>query len=239
MRFELIYTIKVKYINYLIMGVLSSLVSCEKEPMEDIGESVNLGDYVQNRTNISSTPPMPDENILKNGNLEKWFLFTSYDILDGWYCHNNRNVKQERKNVFEGRYSARMSSMQKGKTATIDQGIQVTPNHQIRIYFHYYVERWQEKGARMYCYFRTGSAKNTALSASELKKLYDTKTFYIIRGGGYGLSYFPHEEGKWLIFDETITVPSDANYFTFGVNSYYGTTIYIDDCYVVDITNNE
>ena len=66
-------------------------------------------------------------------------------------------------------------------------------------------------------------------TVDELKAFYDTNTYYIIRGGGYGLSYFPHELNCWQTFDETIEVPATANYFVFGINSYYGTAIYIDD----------
>ena len=38
-------------------------------------------------------------------------------------------------------------------------------------------------------------------------------------------------------FDETIEVPPSANYFAFGINSYYGTTIYVDDCWVTNVAN--
>ena len=31
----------------------------------------------------------------------------------------------------------------------------------------------------------------------------------------------------WQAFDETVEVPPTAHYFVFGVNSYFGTTIYV------------
>lgn len=31
----------------------------------------------------------------------------------------------------------------------------------------------------------------------------------------------------WQTFDETVEVPPTAHYFVFGVNSYFGTTIYV------------
>ena len=46
------------------------------------------------------------------------------------------------------------------------------------------------------------------------------------------MKYLPHSLNTWLVFDETITVPSNANYFEFGINSYYENTIYVDDCYI-------
>ena len=49
------------------------------------------------------------------------------------------------------------------------------------------------------------------------------------------MAYLPHKLNVWLQFDETIEVPRAAYYFEFGVNSYYGTTIYVDDCHITDI----
>ena len=42
----------------------------------------------------------------------------------------------------------------------------------------------------------------------------------------------------WQTFDETVEVPPTAHYFVFGVNSYFGTTIYVDDCWVMDVVDN-
>jgi hypothetical protein len=39
----------------------------------------------------------------------------------------------------------------------------------------------------------------------------------------------------WQAFDETVEVPPTAHYYVFGVNSYFGTTIYVDDCWVMDV----
>lgn len=198
-----------------------------------------------------SQTPSPDEekgnqgsrsnseeiNLLINGGLEEWYLFPmSYDIPNGWFCHNNTNVKKEHTKFFEGSYSARMQAQEKGKSAIIDQRISVYPGQKIRIRFHYFVEQWKSKGARTYCYFRTDAAEKYNISADELQSFYGKDIYYVIRGGGKGLSYFPHDVGIWQIFDETIEVPPTAYYFVFGVNSYYGTTIYVDDCWVIDVT---
>ncbi|MBR0036420.1 MAG: hypothetical protein IJP70_02130 [Bacteroidales bacterium] len=184
-------------------------------------------DWTNNESNAEA------ENLLINGGMENWFLFT-YEILDAWLCHNNYNVKRESKNVYEGHYSTKMQSKESGSTATVDQCIPVEPNGKIRIRFHYYVEQWKANGARTYCYFRTRSTESSTISADELKSFYDKDTYYIIRGGGYGLTYLPHDLNIWQVFDETIEVPPTATYFVFGVNSYYGTTIYVDDCWVTD-----
>lgn len=48
--------------------------------------------------------------------------------------------------------------------------------------------------------------------------------------------YRGRELNIWQTFDETITVPPTANYFVFGINSYQGTTIYVDDCSVVSVS---
>lgn len=176
-------------------------------------------------------------NLLINGDLEKWQTFL-YDIIDGWSCHNNYNIRRDHKTVYKGRFSAKMQSRESGSTATIDQSVPVEPGGKIRILFHYYVEQWKAKGARTYCYFRTRSAESSTISTDELKAFYNKDTYYIIRGGGYGLTYFPHDLNVWHVFDETIEVPPTATYFDFGVNSYYGTTIYVDDCWVIDETEH-
>ena len=188
----------------------------EEEIVEEIEEELDSGD-----------------NLLQNGDCESWWtMFTPYDFLNQWFCHNNYNVKQESKIVYEGKFSARMSAY-KGETAIVNQRIEVTPNHRLRIRFHYYIEEWKNNGARMYCYFRTTSTQN--ISNTVLNEIYDKKTIKIIRGGGYGASFFPSELGVWQTFDYTITTPSIANYFVFEIHSYHETTIYIDDCCVVDM----
>lgn len=178
-------------------------------------------------------------NLLKNGSFEKWIMFINYDIPDGWLCHNNYNATKDSHIVFDGYYSVRMCSPETGKTATVDQVIPVIAGHRIRLYFHYYVEQWKAKGARCYCYFRTMAAEKYNISTDILKDFYDDNTYHIIRGGGYGLTYFPHDLHQWLLFDEIIEVPPTAQYFVFGINSYHGTTIYVDDCYVVDIDEKQ
>ena len=176
------------------------------------------------------------ENMLVNGGLEEWAndFWTPYDFIKGWFCHNNTNVKKESDIVCEGKYSAMMQSKKTGSTARIDQRIAVSPGQKIRIRFSYYVEQWKSKGARTYCYFRTDAAETYNISADELQAFYGKEQYYIIRGGGYGKTYLPHDLNIWQTFDETIEVPPTAHYFVFGINSYYGTTIYVDDCWVVD-----
>lgn len=178
-------------------------------------------------------------NLMVNGGLEKWVQFTYYDIPQSWYCHNNYNVRKDHDIVCEGRYSVKMQSKESGSTSTIDQCVPVQAGGKIKIRFKYYVEQWKKNGARTYCYFRTRPAEVSNISADELKALYDKATYYIIRGGGYGQTYLPHSLNVWQVFDETIDVPPTANYFVFGINSYYGTTIYVDDCWVIDVTENK
>lgn len=175
------------------------------------------------------------QNLLTNGGLEQWDngSDSAYNNLIGWFSHNNHNVKRSETVVTEGTYSAKMSSQKTGSTARIDQRIPVVPGSRIRIRFSYYVEQWKSKGARTYCYFRTAPAEQYNLSADELQAFYSDEEYYIIRGGGRGLTYFPHELDVWQTFDETIEVPPTAHYFVFGINSYHGTTIYVDDCYVI------
>lgn len=144
--------------------------------------------------------------------------------------------KKNTVHVYEGTYSAEMQSIESGQTARIEQKIAVYPGQKLRILFHYYVEKWKSKGARTYCYFRSDAAEKYTISAEDLKSFYGMANYYVIRGGGYNLTYFPHDLNVWLTFDETIEVPPTAHYFLFGINSYYGTTIYVDDCYVIDVT---
>ena len=129
-----------------------------------------------------------------------------------------------------------MESLETGSTARVDQRVPVTPGSRIRIRFSYYVEQWKSKGARTYCYFRTRAAEASNISAEDLKDFYGQEAYYIIRGGGYGLTYLPHDLNVWQTFDETIEVPPTANYFVFGVNSYHGTIIYVDECYVIEVS---
>ena len=225
---------------------LLGFTSCERE-VEGIIEVIETEHKIDrdttqlSRTNGSDTEENQNNlgvNMLVNGNLEKWVMFTSYDILEGWFCHNNSNMRKNHEKVYEGYYSARMSSLKSGSTARIDQRVGVIPGHRIRIRFAYYIEKWKQGGARTYCYFRTEAAEQYNISSDELKAFYGTDTYRIIRGGGYGRTYFPDNLNVWQLFDETIEVPPTAYYFVFGVNSYYGTTIYVDDCYVIDATED-
>ena len=208
---------------------LFMFLSCEKE----INEKET--DVTLHNDDDKDKPIVEGENLMKNGGLEEWISFSSYDIPDGWLCHNNRNVRRSRDMVSEGHYSAKMSALEKGSTARIDQNIPVESGKRIRIRFNYYIAEWQAKGARTYCYFRTQAAEKYNISAEELHKYFDDDNYRILRGGGYGLSYLPHDLLTWNTFDEIITVPPIANYFVFGVNSYYGTTIYVDDCRVTQV----
>lgn len=177
-----------------------------------------------------------EKNLLENGGLEKWVFPSRYDMPSGWFHHNNTNLKKERKIICEGNYSVKMQSQKKGSTAQIDQRIAVSPGQKIRIRFNYYVEQWKSNGARTYCYFRTEAAEKYNISADELQAFYGKEQYYIIRGGGYGKTYFSHDLKVWNTFDETVEVPPTAHYFVFGVNSYYGTIIYVDDCWVTNVT---
>lgn len=179
-----------------------------------------------------------EQNLLTNGGLENWTHYPSVDTWPtGWSPPHNGYVEQDRTIVYEGGSSARMQSQETGNTARLEQLIQVYPHEMIRIRFHFYVEQWKSKGARTYCYFRTRAAEASNIPTDELESFYDKKTYYIIRGGGYGLTYFPHDLKVWQTFDETIEVPPTANYFAFGVNSYYGTTIYVDDFWIIDVSD--
>ena len=181
---------------------------------------------------------MIGENLLLNGGLEEWMnpVIVQYDTPEHWSLFNNYNVRKNDVTVSEGIYSAKMESMETGSTARVAQRIAVTPGNKIRIRFSYYIEQWKSRGARTYCYFRTRAAEASNISAADLKEFYGQDAYYIIRGGGYGLTYLPHDLNVWQTFDETIEVPPTANYFVFGVNSYHGTTIYVDDCYVIDVS---
>lgn len=201
---------------------------------EDNSDENNTGDQNTSENNLGENKE-EGQNILKNGGLEEWLSYTTNGIPKNWLFHNNYNVEKNWKVVFEGKYSAKMQSKETGSTATIGQSVLVEPGSTIRIRFHFYVEQWKSNGARTYCYFRTRAAEVSTISADELKAFYDKSTYYIIRGGGYGLTYLPHELNVWQLFDEKIKVPPTATYFVFGINSYYGTTIYVDDCCVTEL----
>ena len=235
------YSIRLLRTLILVSALILCLVtSCDNryDAMEEreLLKDSHPSDIQEETDSSSNRSESAENNMLVNGGLEKWVFSNSYDMPEGWFCHNNYNVRKNYEVVYEGKTSAKMQSREAGATARIDQRIGVVPSHKIRIRFHYYVEQWKSKGARMYCYFRTASAEQYNIPVDELKAFYDTNTYYIIRGGGYGLSYFPHELNCWQTFDETIEVPATANYFVFGINSYYGTAIYIDDCCIYDVT---
>ena len=178
------------------------------------------------------------ENLLLNNGVEEWeMIYCEHPenwLLPYGYCDK---VIRNNSIVLEGRYSARMKSTESGVTARIAQQVRVTPGCKIRIRFNYYVAQWKTNGARTYCYFRTGHQGSTNISIADLRSIYSNDEYYIFRGGGYGKAYLPHTANTWLVFDETLTVPQNANYFEFGINSYYGTTIYVDDCYVGEYQN--
>lgn len=237
--------VKYRFVKYAIFCsiTMSFFICCEKDDLDKSNtekDSIEIMEGPENDS-IPCESDMPAgeiscyTNLLKNGSFEKWILFSQYDIPDGWLCHNNKNATKDMHTVFDGHYSVKMCSRESGKTATVDQVVPVTAGHKIRIYFHYYVEQWKSSGARCYCYFRTMAAEKYNIPADVLRQFYDENTYRIIRGGGYGLTYFPHDLHKWILYDEIIEVPPTARYFVFGINSYYGTTIYVDDCYVVDI----
>ena len=215
-----------------LICLLILLVGCDKQKYEDFLEP---DPYPVIIDHPSDGDIDEGQNLLINGGLEEWIPLSPYDMPKDWLCHNNSNVTRDYTVVCEGKCSAKMQSREKGSTARIDQVVPVTPNKKIRIRFHYAITQWKDKGARTFCYFRTRAAESSTISTEALTYFYDTKTYRIIRGGGYGLTYFPHELNKWLTFDETILVPPEANYFVFGINSYYGTTIYVDDCWVTNV----
>ena len=220
----------------IILLSLVIFVGCTQDENEVDTLSHTSGNVHQegNEHLIEDTIETP--NILKNGGLERWLMLTQhgYDCPENWLPHNNYNVRKNNCIVYEGSYSAKMGSRESGATSRVDQVVSVYPGQKIRIRFHYYIEQWKSKGARTYCYFRTRAAEESTIPAEELRLFYSTEEYYIFRGGGRGLTYFPHEMNVWQIFDETIEVPPNAYYFEFGINSYFGTTIYIDDCWIMD-----
>ena len=221
-----------------LLLIATNFVSCNTDEIDRIVQDV-IGGVTSNRKDptICDTTCCKEENVnlLKNGGLERWQTFPFLQATDWLLFDNDVNVKKNHTIVYEGKYSAKMQSQEKGNTARIDQLISVYPGQKIRIRFKYYIEQWKANGARIYCYFRTKQAEKYTMSIEALKNFYDEDTYHILRGAGYGLTYLPHKLNVWLQFDETIEVPPAAYYFEFGVNSYYGTTIYVDDCHITDI----
>ena len=198
-------------------------ISCADKSKEETGELP------------PSKKPVHLMNLLENGDCEKWYAGMDGDYLYGWSAkETQRTLFQESKIVCEGDFSAKLHSYQAGITAFISQKINVAPGHHIRIYFHFFLTSFSGTAPRMYCYFRE-SASGNRISNEILGEIYDENTLGIIRGGGYGLKHFPTCEGEWQVFDYTIQVPAIARYFVFEIHSYVGTTLYVDDCYVVDI----
>lgn len=224
----------------IIIITLALFSSCEKQEYEEVKEDVKFAfaaTDTESDNEGNSRGNSTEQNLLVNGGLEEWSTFITPEMPKGWSLPHNLFVKQNRTIVYEGCSSAKMQSNEKGETARLEQKIMVIPHEMLKIRFRYYIEKWKSKGARTYCYFRTDAAEKYNISADELESFYGKDTYYIIRGGGYGLTYFPHELNVWQTFDETIEVPPTANYFVFGINSYYGTTIYVDDCWVIDVTD--
>lgn len=216
------YPIPMKTLLHLIIYLI--LFSCTTTVIEEESS------YLPPKENGDLTQ---EQNLLINGNCEDWNSFISPNgALIHWFNPGNKNIGKDNNTIYEGRYSARLSAY-KGETAILNQRVEVIPGHRLRICHHYYIEKGKKNGARMYCYFRTTPTNN--IPNNELNEIYDKQTLQIIRGGGYGLSYFPLETGQWKTFDYIITIPPTARYFVFEIHSYYETTIYIDDCYVIDL----
>lgn len=208
-----------------------------------VGCTVDENDVTTEQSGITqSTDSLPTidsivgENLLLNGNVEEWNTITcEYPkdwLVPNGYCNK---VKRNWNIVFNGRYSAKMKALESGVTARVSQLVRLNPGGKIRISFKYYVEEWKTNGARTYCYFQTGAAESTSIPIAELRSFYSSDDYYILRGGGRGINYLPHALGRWQTFDEVINVPPNANYFEFGINSYFGTVLYVDDCYIVEI----
>lgn len=220
---------------FLVVGFL--IAGC------NVDENVIVDEQPVNDQTIDSSPDTGEqsdsivgENLLLNSSVEKWMTSPCEHPLD-WclpsgYCDK---VKKNRDTVYIGQYSARMKALESGVTARIAQEVCISPGSKIRIQFKYYIAKWKTNGARTYCYFRTSSPGSKDISIAELRAFYTTDDYYIIRGGGKGLKYLPHDIGYWQTFDEVIDVPTNAYYFELGINSYFGTVLYVDDFYVVEI----
>lgn len=233
--------------THLIIYVLIFLcVGCGKDDNDELSpkntttQDETGRDNGNDNTSGDAEEKIDGPNLLTNGNLEKWgaTMWGLGNWPSGWSLPSNDYINKDESVVFEGVYSAKLQSLEKGVTARVEQKIQVNPQSKIRIIFHYFISQWKSNGARTYCYFRTASAEKYNISTDVLQSFYGEKTYRIIRGGGYGLTYFPAQLNTWQVFDETIEVPPTATYFVFGVNSYYGTTIYVDDCYVMSDNPN-
>ena len=209
----------------LFIFILLLFVSCVKDIEDDLVDS------------SPTEEPTQIMNLLDNGDCEVWNSFTSKsdgDYLSGWSLKNHSGtVHKEVLNVYSGKYSAKLLSPRTGVTAFISQQINVTPGHRIRIFFRYAIDYESGTGARTYCYFCEGPSNK--ISNSKLSSYYDPMTLSIIRGGGYGLIKLPSETKEWQTFDYIIQVPAIADNFIFEIRSYAGTTLYVDDCYVIDI----
>lgn len=188
----------------------------------------------QTSMKLELTPIM---NLLENGSCESWSddFVSENNYLIGWSLREHYgSIIREGNRVYEGKYAVRMSSLRVGLTASISQKIRVMAGRNLRIRFHYYIEEpCTGTKPRMYCYFRDGNLQN--ISNEVLSTFYDEATWGIIRGGGYGLSYFPLEYNDWKLFDYVIQVPTIADYFVFEIHTYAGTIMYVDDCWVVDL----
>ena len=218
----------------IVLFVSVILFGCTREDNDDAfrGQSpANDSDPISDSVVHDYVFDGPD--LLKNGGLEQWNWDVYYQPAE-WSPIDENNIKLENQIVFEGILSAKMKSQKTGETARLAQLIPVTPGSKIKIRFSYYVEQWKAKGARTYCYFRTRAAQSSNISVSELREFYTDEEYYILRGGGRGLTYLPHDLNIWQTFEETINIPPTAQYFEFGVNSYFGTTIYVDDCHVIE-----
>lgn len=207
-------------LKLVLWFVLLLLISCDSEK--------------QVHTDMELTPIM---NLLDNGDCEEWGsdFVDAENYLVGWSMREHYgSITQEADKVYEGKRAVRMSSPKPGITASISQKIGISPGHNLRIRFHYYIERaCTGTRPRMYCYFHQIGLGN--ISNSVLSEFYDEATWGIIRGGGYGLSSFPLEYEEWKLFDYIIQAPDIADYFVFEIHSYAGTTMYVDDCWVMDV----
>ena len=115
------------------------LVGCGKEeneyytepdptPKDSIYNSGTDDNEADNRNNNKNNGDKANTNntgqdLMINGGLEKWIPLVSYDMPENWLCHNNYNVRKDHTIVYEGKWSAKMQSLEKGSTATIDQNI--------------------------------------------------------------------------------------------------------------------
>lgn len=224
---------KTKKIGWCLLIVSFLVVGCTVDEQDITTEHPEIP---QNTDSLPNNDSIVGENLLLNGSVEEWNTipceYPKDWLIPSGYCNK---VKRNGNIVFNGRYSAKMKALESGVTARVSQLVRINPGGKIRICFKYYVEEWKTNGARTYCYFRTGAPESTSIPIAELRSFYSSDDYYIIRGGGRGIKYLPHELGCWQTFDEVINVPPNANYFEFGINSYFGTVLYVDDCYVIEV----